>query len=162
MLLLLPTERRSTYHVYCHCRLLEEFDHKMVECTRCKSWYHVTCVGPHQKVVPVHWKCDECCNNSSNLLKIVCHVNLILVLVCFVAWNQNFLKSVCCIKARLSYMNVWSYTCKVQVGFKGHKVCETAQLLHQMQTQSVHTIDARQLKCPIINDFRQCPLSLPY
>ena len=57
-----PTERLSTYRVYCHCRSLEEFDHKMVECTRCKSWYHVTCVGLHQKEVPIHWKCDRCCN----------------------------------------------------------------------------------------------------
>ena len=63
-----PTERLSTYRVYCHCRLLEEFDHKMVECTQCKSWYHVTCVGLCQKEVPVHWKCDKCSNKySANL-----------------------------------------------------------------------------------------------
>ena len=55
-----PTERLSSYRVYCHCRLLEEFDHKMVECTRCKSWYHVTCVGLYQKEIPAHWKCDKC------------------------------------------------------------------------------------------------------
>ena len=59
-----PAERLSTYCVYCHCRLLEEFDHKMVECTRCKAWYHVTCVGLNQKGIPTHWKCDKCSTNN--------------------------------------------------------------------------------------------------
>ena len=44
--------------------------------------------------------------------KIVCHVDLILVLVHFVAWNQSL----------LSYVNVWSCACKVQVGFKVRKI----------------------------------------
>ena len=55
-----PTERLSTYRVYCHCRLLEQYDQRMVECTRCKAWYHITCVGLDHKQIPLQWKCFKC------------------------------------------------------------------------------------------------------
>ena len=53
------TERLSIYHVYCHFRLLNKFEHKKVECTKCRLWYHVTYASSTSGRILFHWKCDK-------------------------------------------------------------------------------------------------------
>lgn len=46
-------------HLYCTCLLPESFDHSMVKCDKCKSWFHYKCVNikyaPRSK-----WFCSNC------------------------------------------------------------------------------------------------------
>ena len=47
--------------IFCHCRMPEEADTDMVECTVCESWYHYKCVGlVENEIVPDDWMCNNC------------------------------------------------------------------------------------------------------
>ena len=50
----------ESYRVYCICRLPDSGD-KMVQCSRCRRWYHYTCVGiaSNDKVKGM-WFCANC------------------------------------------------------------------------------------------------------
>lgn len=47
--------------VFCLCRMPEEFDTDMVECSKCEIWYHYRCVGlVENETVPDDWVCVKC------------------------------------------------------------------------------------------------------
>ena len=49
--------------VFCSCRLPEIPETQMIECTRCKTWYHVelcVAVDPKYLSLKTHWYCDKC------------------------------------------------------------------------------------------------------
>ena len=47
--------------VYCMCRMPDNFDENIVQCTNCHGWYHYRCVKMRTKrSVHVNWKCSKC------------------------------------------------------------------------------------------------------
>jgi hypothetical protein len=57
---------KDDIHVFCACRMPELPGVEMVECCRCKEWYHVPCIQVPQAALEdkkVVWFCDNCNNN---------------------------------------------------------------------------------------------------
>ena len=49
--------------LYCICRMPEDPQLNMIECTNCKHWYHIRCVSVSKKAVlnaNVDWFCKQC------------------------------------------------------------------------------------------------------
>ena len=68
----------TTFSVFCHCRLSYEEGDTMIECDRCKSWYHQEC----ENISSSRWqKLEESnmayicsmCQQSSRFVTIHCH-----------------------------------------------------------------------------------------
>jgi hypothetical protein len=57
---LFPIEEEMHLDIRCgKCRRgLDNF--VMIDCLRCKQWYHIRCVGIHPNNVPLTWTCPEC------------------------------------------------------------------------------------------------------
>ena len=45
--------------VFCLCRLPDTGD-AMVQCSKCKEWYHFTCIRDDNKPLPELWYCVVC------------------------------------------------------------------------------------------------------
>ena len=45
--------------LYCDCELPEEYDN-MIQCNKCDSWYHFTCVGLKSPTFSSNWFCKTC------------------------------------------------------------------------------------------------------
>ena len=68
----LPSQRRIrlgtrvrksfTFQLYCTCRTTNDESKSMIECVRCRKWYHKQCVSldDKQSYSDVHWKCIDC------------------------------------------------------------------------------------------------------
>ena len=57
--------------VYCECRMPELRNVEMVECCKCKEWYHVHCVSVPHSVLPdknIKWFCNSCSHAVTLLL----------------------------------------------------------------------------------------------
>jgi len=48
----------DTIDIYCTCRMPDTFGN-VVECSKCKKWYHVCCVHVHKKAVQDQSLCVE-------------------------------------------------------------------------------------------------------
>jgi hypothetical protein len=74
----LPSQRRirlgtrvrksSTFQLYCTCRTINDDSKSMIECVRCRKWYHKQCMSldDGQSYCDVQWKCIDC-NNSTGV-----------------------------------------------------------------------------------------------
>ena len=59
-----PGKPKTEYlYVYCHCRMPNDGEERMAECTVCKEWYHESCENIPQAVFTDSsndWKCKVC------------------------------------------------------------------------------------------------------
>jgi len=53
-----PILRTKVLQLYCMCRMPDD-GREMVQCDRCDSWYHVSCVGLDNTARD--WYCNKCC-----------------------------------------------------------------------------------------------------
>ena len=51
-------------YLFCFCKLPEEYDTDMIECSVCKIWYHFKCVGLENEFLDEEkdWECPNCSN----------------------------------------------------------------------------------------------------
>jgi len=46
-------------NIYCYCRMPDD-GNRMVECSRCRKWYHMNCIGSNASVMKLKWYCRHC------------------------------------------------------------------------------------------------------
>ena len=56
-----PGKPKTEYlYVYCHCRMPDDGEERMAQCTGCKEWYHESCENIPQAIFKDDsndWKC---------------------------------------------------------------------------------------------------------
>lgn len=55
----MSTTRKYSVPIFCPCKLPDSYDEQMVECNRCKQWYHFTCIGNPPRLLR-KWFCSNC------------------------------------------------------------------------------------------------------
>ena len=55
----MSTTKKYSIPIFCPCLLPDSYDEEMVECSRCKEWYHFKCIGNPQRLLR-KWFCSNC------------------------------------------------------------------------------------------------------